>query len=210
MAIVNGYVSLAELKTYIGLSGSGQDDNLENAIEGASRLIDKVTGRKFWQDSSVVAKYYTPIHDVYLMVDDISTTTGLVVQLDTTDDGSYDTTMTLDTDFILKPLNPEYIGTDSGTDYYAPFNELNILTTRSDERFDHLIPKNVKIQAKWGYAVVPDAIKQATLIQGLRYFKRKDTPFNVFGNEQTGQQELFNKIDPDAMQLIKGFVKHKL
>ena len=24
------------------------------------------------------------------------------------------------------------------------------------------------------------------------------------------KQELFNKIDPDAMQLIKGFVKHKL
>ena len=84
------------------------------------------------------------------------------------------------------------------------------MTTRSDERFDHLIQKNVKIQAKWGYAVVPEAIKQATLIQALRFFKRKDTPFNVFGNEQTGQQELFNKIDPDAMQLIKGFVKHKL
>ena len=37
MAIVNGYCTLAELKTYLGLSGSGQDDNLENAIEGASR-----------------------------------------------------------------------------------------------------------------------------------------------------------------------------
>ena len=39
MAISNGYVALSELKSYIGLSGSGQDTNLENAIEGASRLI---------------------------------------------------------------------------------------------------------------------------------------------------------------------------
>jgi hypothetical protein len=45
VAIVNGYITLAELKTYLGLSGSGQDDNLENAIEGASREIDAICGR---------------------------------------------------------------------------------------------------------------------------------------------------------------------
>ena len=73
-----------------------------------------------------------------------------------------------------------------------------------------MIMQNVKVEAKFGFAIVPDAIKQATFIQALRFFKRKDTPFNVFGNEQTGQQELFNKMDPDAMQLIKGFIKHKL
>ena len=47
MAVVNGYTTLAELKSYIGLSGSGQDTNLENAINGASRQIDAITGRFF-------------------------------------------------------------------------------------------------------------------------------------------------------------------
>ena len=54
MAIVNGYITLAELKTYLGLSGSAQDDNLENAIEGASREIDAICGRFFFQTSSEI------------------------------------------------------------------------------------------------------------------------------------------------------------
>ena len=210
MAISNGYVALSELKSYIGLSGSGQDTNLENAIEGASRLIDKICGRKFWIDSTAIEKLYTPINEFFVIVDDIATTTGLVVKTDDNDDGTHETTLTINTDFILLPSNPEHIGASDGTDYYAPQNEIRILSTRSSKRFDPMVIQNVKVEAKFGFAVVPDAIKQATFIQALRFFKRKDTPFNVFGNEQTGQQELFSKIDPDAMQLIKGFVKHKL
>ena len=52
MAITNGYITLAQLKTYLGLSGSGQDDNLENAVEAASREIDAYCGRFFYQTSS--------------------------------------------------------------------------------------------------------------------------------------------------------------
>lgn len=203
------YVDKTDLKTYIGLSGSGQDTNIDNAINGASRLIDKICGRHFWQDDAVTEKYYTPINHYYVEVDDISTTTGLIVQLDTTDDGAYDKTITLDTDFVLKPFNPQ-VHKISSTTYYFPQTELNILTTRSDETFDPTIIKNIKITAKFGWSAVPEAISQATLIQATRLWKRKDTPFNVFGNEQTGQRELFNKIDPDALQLIKGYVKNKL
>jgi len=203
------YVDKDDFKNYIGLSGTGQDDNIDNAINSASRLIDKICGRHFWQDDSVVVKYYTPINEFYLEVDDISTTTGLIVQLDTTDDGTYDKTLTLHTDFVLKPFNPQEFKI-TNTTYYYPQPELHILTTRSSERFDPLIVKNAKITAKFGFSAIPEAIAQATLIQALRYFKRKDTPFNVFGNEQTGTIELFNKIDPDALMLIKGYIKHKL
>jgi hypothetical protein len=68
----------------------------------------------------------------------------------------------------------------------------------------------VQVTAKFGYSFIPEPIKQATLIQGLRLFKRKDAPFNILGNEQTGQIELFNKFDPDARELIKGYIKNKL
>ena len=197
MAVVNGYTTLAELKSYIGLSGSGQDTNLENAINGASRQIDAITGRFFYQTSSE-SKFFTPVNVLFLEVPDISTPSGLVVQLDTTDDGSYDKTLTIDTDFYLKPI-------DAGNQV-----EIAILDTRSSERFDPTIVKNVKITAQFGYSAVPKSIKQATLIQGLRLFKRKDAPFNILGNEQTGQIELFNKFDPDARELIKGYIKNKL
>ncbi len=203
------YADKNDLKTYLGLSGSGQDTNLDNALNGASRQIDKITDRYFYQDESVNARYYNPTNQFTLFVDDISTTTGLVVKLDTTDDGSHEKTLTLDTDFILKPLNPQPYEV-SDTDYKAPYTELQILSSRSSERFDPLIMKNVKIEAKFGYPAVPEAIKQATLLQATRLFKRKDTPFNVFGNEATGTQELFSKFDPDAKMLIKGYIKRTL
>ena len=161
------------------------------------------------QDASVNARYYTPTNYVEVAVDDISTTTGLVVSLDTTDNGTYDTTITLNTDFILKPMNPEHIEI-SDADYRFPQNYIQIIPTRSSERFDPLIINNIKVEAKWGFIKVPPAIKQATLIQATRLFKRKDTPFNVFGNEQTGTQELFSKFDPDAKELIRPYKKNVL
>ena len=52
--------------------------------------------------------------------------------------------------------------------------------------------------------------KQATLLQATRLFKRKDSPFSTYGNPETGTGELFNKFDPDAMKLIKGYIKRTL
>lgn len=204
MAIVNGYCALSELKTYLGLSGSGQDDNLENAIEGASRQIDQYTGRIFYQTSSQ-DNYYTPNNFFHQEVDDISTSTGLVVKLDTTDDGTHDKTLTKDTDFALLPVN-----VTNALDQYQPFTHIKILDNRSSERFDPEIFNNIKVTAQFGFSTVPDAIKQATFLQATRLFKRKDSPFSVYGNPETGTGELFNKFDPDALKLIKGYSKRKL
>jgi len=204
------YVDKDDVKNRIGLSGSGQDDNIDNAINGASRQIDAICGRYFYQDATARVQYYSVTNDYFLITDDISTTTGLIVELDTTDDGTYDKTLTLETDFTLKPYNPKINRITDGTTYYWPYNEIEILATRSSERFDRLIQKNVKVTAKFGWSSIPDAVKEATLIQATRLWKRKDTPFNVYGNEQTGTIELFNKMDPDAKELIKGYIKRKL
>jgi len=208
--VATQYADKTELKAYIGLSGSGQDDNIDNALDGASRQIDKITGRRFYQDSSAQVKTYTPNNVFILDVDDISTTTGLIVKLDDNDDGTFETTLTINTDFIVEPVNPDIIKITGGTTYLAPYTQLRILNTRSSERFDPSIVNNVQVTAKFGYSFIPEPIKQATLIQGLRLFKRKDAPFNILGNEQTGQIELFNKFDPDARELIKGYIKNKL
>ena len=206
MAITNGYCTLAEIKTYLGLSGSGQDDNLENAIEGTSREIDAICGRFFYQTTSE-AKYFTPVNPIYLEVPDISTPSGLAVLIDTNDNGTHDTTLTINTDFYTSPLDA---GNDVDGVQYQPITEIKILDTRSSERFDTTIVKQVKVTCQWGWSAVPHAIRQATLIQATRLFKRKDTPFTVYGSEQTGQVELFQKFDPDAMKLIKRYIKKTL
>ncbi len=206
MAITNGYCTLAELKTYLGLSGSGQDDNLENAVDSASREIDAICGRFFYQTSSE-AKYFTPINALYVDVPDISSPSGLALLIDTTDDGSHDKTLTINTDFYTAPLDA---GNEVAGVQAQPITQIKILDTRSSERFNPTIVKQVKITCQWGWSTVPHAIKQATLLQATRLFKRKDSPFSTYGNPETGTGELFNKFDPDAMKLIKGYIKRTL
>ena len=180
------YVDKDDLKAYIGLTGTAQDNNIDTAIDSACRLIDSICGRKFSQDESVVVKTFTPKSSIYLDTPDISTTTGLIVKLDDNDDGTFETTLTLNTDYIVEPTNPRVIKITGGTTYYEPYNKITILDTRSSERFDPSIKNNVQVTAKWGYSTVPEDIKTATLIQALRYFKRKDTPFNTYGDINTG------------------------
>lgn len=204
MAITNGYCALSEIKTYIGLSGSGQDTNLESAVESASREIDQYCGRIFYETTSQV-RTYTPTNRYELEVDDISTDSGLVVKLDTNDDGSYDKTLTINTDFIVSPVNRSNV-----LDQNQPITMLKILDKRSSERFDVDIINNVQVTAKFGFSSVPSAIKQATFLQATRLFKRKDSPFSTYGNPQTGTAELFNRFDPDALKLIKGYTKYRL
>ena len=141
------YVDKDDLKGMIGLSGTSQDDNIDNAINASSRLIDQITGRHFYKSQSVQVKYFNTDNPYYLDTPDIAHTTGLIVQLDTTDDGTYDKTLTLDTDFYLKPLNV----VDMEGDYDLPFSTLVILDRRSSERFDPDIVKNVKITANFSF-----------------------------------------------------------
>ena len=200
------YVDKDDLKGMIGLTGSGQDNNIDNAINASSRLIDQITGRHFYKSESVQVKHFTPNNEYILDVPDIANTTGLIVQLDTTDDGSHDKTITLDTDFYLKALNV----TDMEGDYNIPYQKLVILDRRSAERFDPDIVKQVKITAIWGWDNIPDAIKQATLLQASRLWKRKDSPFSTYGSSETGEMELFQKLDPDAKTLVRPYIKHRL
>jgi hypothetical protein len=200
------YVDKDDLKGMIGLTGSGQDNNIDNAINASSRLIDQITGRHFYKSQSVQVKHFTPNNEYILDVPDIANTTGLIVQLDTTDDGSHDKTITLDTDFYLKALNV----TDMEGDYNIPYQKLVILDRRSAERFDPDIVKQVKITAIWGWDNIPDAIKQATLLQASRLWKRKDSPFSTYGSSETGEMELFQKMDPDAKTLVRPYIKHRL
>ena len=204
MSITNGYCTLAEIKTYIGLTGSGQDANLESAIESASREIDQYCDRIFYVTGSV-SQHYTPTNFFEVQINDVSSTTGLVVKLDTTDDGTHDKTLTINTDFIVTPENRA-----NGVSQNQPITGLRILDSRSSERFDPKIINNVKVTGTFGFSAVPDSIKQATFLQATRLFKRKDSPFSTYGNPQTGTGELFNRFDPDALKLIRGYAKKTL
>jgi hypothetical protein len=191
MAITNGYCTLAELKAAVRITDSIDDTLLENAIEAASRRIDGACNRRFYADGSASARVYIASNSNQVMVDDIYTLTGLVVQVDTDDNGTYDATRTIGTDFSTLPLNciakNEPITTLNALDYTWPISSVS--------------RPLVQVTARWGWAAVPDAIREATVLLASRQFKRYDSPLGVAGFGDLGTI-MVRRVDPDVEAMI--------
>lgn len=200
MAIVNGYTTLLELKGFVGIpaADTGDDTLLELAVETASRWIDHYTGRRFWIDVAVVARTYTATTYNLLDVDPISTLTGLVVKTDDNDDGTYETTWTIGTDFRAAPANAAANG--------VPWNQLVAIGSRTFPTATSRRFPGVEVTAKGGWpAAPPSDIKQACLLQSARLWKRKDAPFGVAGSADFGEMRLLSALDPTVTDLLSPY-----
>ena len=112
MAITNGYTTLAAFQAYANMSTVTADETttIEQAIEAASRTIDRVANRRFYIDAAATARLYRTTDFYTLYVDDIGSTTNLAVNLDADGNGNYTDTLTLNTDFILDPVTAPQLG----------------------------------------------------------------------------------------------------
>ena len=179
MAITNGYCTQNELKTFVGIptSDTADDTLIDDAVNAASRQIDAFCGRYFYEDGSTSArKFFT--NDLYrLRVDDISTTTGLVVKYDDDDDGTYEETVS-SSDYQVLPING-IVGGITGNPFYI----IELISDGNHEwplDFSSNRPR-AEITAKWGYASVPEQIKQATLMLASELFAMRNAPLGVAG-----------------------------
>jgi hypothetical protein len=171
MAITNGYTSLAAVKDELGRSDVSNDARIEAAINSASRQIDDYTGRRFWQDSTVVAREfyaddYSELMSTPEAVIDISTATGLIVKLDTGDAGTFATTLTINNHFVLTPPN----AADEG----EPYTGIRLVDGLYSFPMSSSGRPGVQITAKFGWAAVPDPVAQACLIQSVLLYKATD------------------------------------
>jgi hypothetical protein len=203
MAITNGYTTLSALKAALDITDNVDNEPLEAAIEAASRQIDAHCGRgrKFWQDSTVVARKYTPILATRVVTADISTLTS--VKVDTTDDGTFDTTLTISTDFQVEPVN-------AAAEYpVQPWTSIRLLdgTLSSFTRLASGRPV-VEVTAKFGWSAVPDAVERACVIQARSVFKSQDTTFGSFALSLDGQPLRVPALDPMARAQLEPFVRY--
>jgi hypothetical protein len=192
MAIANGYCTLAELKAALRIADSVDDSLLERCVEAASRQIDNTCDRRFYADGSTSARIYEASNSYTVLVDDISTTTGLIVKIDTTGDGTYNQTLTANSDYRIDPPN----GTTTG----YPIRTLRALDTLFpvDSRGRAL----VEVTANWGWpGTVPHAVREATVILSSRLFKRYDSPLGVAGFGDLGVITV-RRVDPDVENLV--------
>lgn len=196
MPLGDSYATLAELKVRLGgVTGSTDDSALTNALAVASRGVEKVCRRQFNQAASATARIFYPCQQWLAEVDDISTTSGLIIATDSGNDGTYETTWA-STDYQLEPLNGVVEG-ESGWPYWKiravsgkVFPTLTTLAARAP----------LQVTAQWGWSAVPSPIKEACLAVAEETFKLKDAPYGVIGAAEFGAIRV--RANPMAMAMI--------
>jgi hypothetical protein len=211
------YVTSAELATFVRV-GDATDTALGYAIAAASRSVDQATGRQFGQVSAPEVRYY-PVprwerrHWHWVApIDDVMTTVGLVVEFDGAADHTYSTAIT---DYLLRPLNASAKG--------RPATELVIHASAANPLLGSfgalgglagvggpygLREDALRVTARWGWTAVPDAVKEATLLQASRILSRRNSPHGIAGSPEAGSEtRLLAKLDPDVMVALRPYCR---
>jgi hypothetical protein len=163
---------------------------LTRAATAASRAVDNFCRRQFGKVAAPEQRFYTPRWSArrcrwVVTVDDFQTATGLEVNLDLDDDGTYDDAVTGTRSL---PLNAAAEG--------KPWERLVLPESVNASLCGS--EGEVSVTALWGWTAVPDAVAQATMLQASRFYKRGDAPFGVAGSPSDGSEmRLLAKVDPD-------------
>jgi hypothetical protein len=203
MAITNGYATLTQIKGYMSISDNTDNDLLEDLIESASRSIDRIANRRFYLDATASARLYRAYSDIFVYVDDIGSTTDLVVKTDSNGNGSYAKTLTLNTDYILDPLTAPSLS--------RPYTQLTMVSnTETWPIFPGLtqngLRPGVQVTAKWGWPSVPDDINMACLILTADLYKRKDAPGGILGLGDLGVVRM-SPLGRDVTAMVRAYKK---
>ena len=194
MAIVNGYCSLAEIKASAGISDSVDDTMLELAVEAASRFVDSYTQRYFY-NAGTATRLFVPQDSYVTEIDDAIS----ISVLQTSDGDTFGTTWAAK-DYQLEPLNGNVDGlTGHPTTRIRAVDDFlfNVLDGEA----------TVRVTGVWGWSAVPVAVKQATVIQASRIFKRNSSPLGIAGFGEMGAIRVGVQLDPDVRHLIDVYRK---
>ena len=199
MSISNGYTTLAAFQSYANMSTITGDETttIEQAIEAASRTIDRIANRRFYIDASATARLYRTTDFYTLFVDDIGSTTGLTVKFDATGNGSYTDTQTIDVDFILDPVTAPQLE--------RPFTQITMVGPTT---FPLPISRRPQVQvtAKYGWynGTPPDDIVEACLILSADYVKRASSVGGVLGLSELGAIRM-SPLGRDIAAIVRAY-----
>jgi hypothetical protein len=206
--VANGYATLNDVKTAARIQDGVDDSLLELAIESASRMIDEYTMRNFYNAGTAV-RVFVPDHNDVVAIDDAVSISESAVS--TMLNKTYDQVWSA-VDYQLEPLN----GVADGLAGW-PITRIRAVGTyefpdgntryRYEGRYGQEDIATVQVTGVWGWSAVPAAIKQATIIQAMRIFKRLDSPLGVISSPDTGFFRVSNRIDPDVAMLLNSYRK---
>jgi hypothetical protein len=195
------YVTGEAVAAFAHVDDDIDDAEYARAATTASRSIDHATHRQFGRTASE-SRLFTPRWSYtrggwIIECDDMVTVTAVAV--DTLGTGVY-TTIDLASVVKLDANAPQRS---------RPWERLLI---RNAAMPSFVYPHDcVRVTSEFGWASVPVAIEEATLLQASRLASRRDSPFGVAGSPDAGSEiRLLAKLDPDVMTSIKDYVRRVL
>ena len=188
------YSTIAILKSYLGIpsAASSEDTALTAALNAATQEINNLCGRDFEPAGSTSIKTYRPDTDTILNCDDIARTdSGLTIKIDTTDYGTFDTTLAASAYEI-----------DGNS---APYRRIIRVDGNLWPRY-YSNRRTIQVTAYHSYGTaVPYPVQQAATILGARLYQRRSSVLGVTaGTAETGVFRI-SRQDPELNALLRGY-----
>ncbi len=201
MALGDPYVTAAQIKTRLGISDSTDDAAITSAASASTRWIDNHCNRRrfgFNKTTSATARVYRASSSTRANVDDISATTSLVVAVDTAGVGTFGTTWTIGTDFLLEPLDA--VASDGDSRPYDTVRTIGGQYFQSINRRPFL-----QVTALWGWPAVPALVTEACYQLAEETFKLKDAPFGIAGVNDFGVLRIGNQTMNRVQAMLEDY-----
>jgi hypothetical protein len=195
MATDDLYVSADELAEYLRMDPPAEDagdTGLSITAASTTRWVNNYCGRNFNLADEASARYFDVLRDGTLLVDDIGALTDFAIATDSSQDGTYAQAW-LTTDYQVNPLGAITAG-----------EPVTSLLAVGAQAFPPVTRRQglVRVTAMWGWPAVPSDVKQATLIQAARLYKRHESPDGVLGGADFGIVRVGSRVDPDVAMLL--------
>jgi hypothetical protein len=192
------YATLSQVKAALRITDQIDDSLLNTSIDAASRWVDGWCGRTFTKASGTATKDYVPSGRMEpLFVNDL--TTVVSIRIDEDLDRTF-TTLLNPIDFQLEPVNGSF---GNGFPFY-------IIRPQEDGYWPTSYGRaTVRVQATYGWPAIPDAVREATILQASRLYTRLDSPLGIAGFGDMGAMRVSFKGDPDVAMLLAPYRRAK-
>lgn len=205
LTLTNAYCTEAQIKAALGVVDTDDDAALSDAVNAASRLIDRHCGQRFWVDPSDVTRYYTADDWRLLAVtgshpNDCGVTSITSVSIDWDGDNTYGDTYVEGEAFIATPQAAATNG--------EPYTHLQILL--DNRGWPVGVPEGVKVVGTFGWPAVPDEVVEATILQATEVFKAvREAPMGVVTGFGGGfAPRLTSGLNRKAAALLEPYRRH--
>ena len=191
------YATLAEFKAAVGITDTVDDGALQSVLDATDTLIDLHCDRKTGFGTATETRYYTAEDYEYVLTDDLVSVTTL--QTDDDANGTYETTWTSGTDYVLAPRNAALDG--------FPYTEIDTSVTWP-RNFPKDVYLGVKVTGVFGFPSVPAAVKQAEIIQANAVWASRVSPYAVVGSADLGGiLRMSRALHPEAALILEPYRK---